>query len=248
MIIDAHAHIGESPYARQTADDLLRQMDTTGVDRTIICPMGAHLVVHNRDGNNLIAAAVRAHPDRFIGFATVNPWYGQDALDEIDRGVDQLGLVGLKLHPAMQGFEADDDLVLPIVERAIAHNLPMYIHSGTPVYSLPLQILEIATRYPEGRFILGHMGGADFYVDVPLTFPRAGNVWLETSLTCHAGYVAEAITQVGAERVMFGSDSPTSEIASELTKIRVLGLSEEILPRVLGGNIHDLLQATGGWK
>src|SRR5690348_4304802 len=124
-------------------------MDANGVERAVICPMGAHLVVHNRDGNDLIAASVQDQPDRFIGFATVNPWYGSAALEELDRAVDHLGLVGLKLHPPLQGFEADDDLVFPVLERAIAHGVPIYIHSGTPVSSLPLQILEVAARYPE---------------------------------------------------------------------------------------------------
>ncbi len=247
MIIDAHAHIGEAPYCRQTANDLLTAMDANSVDRAVICPMGAHLVVHNKVGNELIASCVREHPDRFIGFATVNPWYGPAALAEIDRAVDRLGLVGLKLHPSLQGFEADEDLVFPVIERAIARGLPIYIHSGTPVFSLPLQILELATRYPEGTFILGHMGGADFYVDVPLSFPRARNVWLETSLTCHSGYVGEAVHTIGADRILFGSDSPTSEIASERCKIRVLGLPEEEEAQILGENTRKLLKATGAW-
>lgn len=248
MIIDAHTHIGKTLYTSQSAADLLREMDASSVDRAVVCPMGAHLVVDNQEGNDVMAAAMHNYPDRFIGFATVNPWYGARALAEIDRAVERLGLAGLKLHPPLQGFEADEDLVLPVIERAIAHGLPIYIHSGTPVSSLPLQILEVATRYPEGKFILGHMGGADFYVDVPLSFPRARNVWLETSLTPHAGYVREAVETVGADRLLFGSDSPTSLIASELCKIRVLGLPLEAQDRVLGRNMRELLESTGGWR
>ena len=66
--------------------------------------------------------------------------------------------------------------------------------------ALPLQLLELATRYPEVPFIAGHMGGADFYVDAPLSLPRAENIWLETSLSCHAGYVGEAVEAGGARR------------------------------------------------
>lgn len=248
MIVDAHAHIGSTSYATQTVDDVLREMDAAQVERAVICPMGAELAVRNSAGNDAIADAVRAHPSRLLGFATVNPWFGRDAVAELDRAIDQLGLSGLKLHPVVQGFEIDDDVVLPVIERAAELGVLVYVHTGTPVLALPLQLLELATRYPEVRFIAGHMGGADFYVDVPLSFPRATNVWLETSLTCHAGYVAEAVAQVGAERVLFGSDSPTSRMASELTKIRVLELGAEAERLILGENVRALLESTGGWR
>jgi uncharacterized protein len=240
-VIDAHAHIGATPYVRRTADDVLREMDAAGVDRAVVCPLGAHLAVRNREGNDLMAQAVARHPDRFTGFLTVNPWWGEAALAELDRAVDELGLSGLKLHPVVQGFHVDDDLVLPVVERAVERGLPIYVHSGTPVLALPLAILALADRYPEGRFILGHMGGADFFVDIPMSFGRARNVWVETSLTCHAGYVGDAIVRLGADRVLFGSDSPSSAMASELTKIRVLGLPDEQLRQVLGANVAGLL-------
>lgn len=248
MVVDAHAHIGQTPYARQAVEDVLATMDQNEVDRTVLCAMGAHLVVHNREGNDFIADAIAAHPDRLIGFASVNPWYGAAALEELERATVGRGLAGLKLHPPMQGFEADDDVVLPVLEKAIELGLPIYIHSGTPVASLPLQVLELATRYPDGKFILGHMGGADFYVDVPLSFGRVANVWVETSLTCHAGYVAEAVARLGAERVLFGSDSPTSAVATELCKIRVLNLPHDETRRVLGENMRALLESTGGWR
>ncbi|HWK26596.1 MAG TPA: amidohydrolase family protein [Solirubrobacter sp.] len=248
MIIDAHAHIGSTPYVTQTVEDLLRELDAAAVDRAVVCPMGAELAVRNRDGNDRMAAAMRAHPDRLTGFATVNPWWEAEALTELERAVTQLGLPGLKLHPVLQGFQIDDDLVLPVVERAIELGVVIYVHTGTPVLALPLQLLELASRYPEGKFIAGHMGGADFYVDVPLSFPRADNVWLETSLSPHAAYVEEALTTVGAERMLFGSDSPTSRIASELFKIGLLELAPEVEAQVLGGNAHALLESVGAWR
>ena len=80
MIVDAHVHIGTTLHhfrpIEVTADDLLREMDANAIDLAVLCPAGAHLAVHNREGNDLVAAAVQAHPDRFIGLATANPWLG----------------------------------------------------------------------------------------------------------------------------------------------------------------------------
>lgn len=240
MIVDAHCHIGETPHYCQTPEDLLKQMDTNGIDRAVICSSGRHLVVDNREGNEMIARTVRDHPDRFYGFAAVNPWYGLRGVEELRRAADD-NLVGLKLHPAMHGHHAHDPLVYPLIEAAIELDLPIYIHSGTPVFSLPLQIIELARQYPKGKFIMGHMGGADFYVDVPSSAHLAPNVYYETSLTCHVGYVDEIIAVAGYQRVLFGSDSPTSQQAAELRKLELAQLTEEQRAHVLGMNFLTLL-------
>ena len=243
MIVDAHCHIGETPHYSQTAEDLLRQMDANGIDRAAICGAGRHIVVENREGDRLIAQVVRQYPDRFYGFACVNPWYGDKAVQELRRAAAD-GLVGLKLHPAMQGYHAHDPIIKPVVVAAIELGLPIYIHSGTPVFSLPLQIIELAQQYPEGTFIMGHMGGADFYVDVPSSAQRATNVLYETSLTCHVGYVDEIIAQAGHERVIFGSDSPTSQQSAELLKVRLAKMTDGQRRDVLGNNFLWLLGDT----
>ncbi|HPT62580.1 MAG TPA: amidohydrolase family protein [Bacillota bacterium] len=240
-IFDVHSHIGATPYLRQDIKNLLEEMDASEVEKSAICPMGAHIVCRNAEGNDFIGSIVAAHPDRFVGFATVNPWFEDDAIRELQRSVAKWNLSGLKLHPPMQGFQANDKIVFPVIEEAIRLGLPIYIHSGTPVSSLPLQILELARRYPEGSFILGHLGGGDFFLDVPLAFPAVDNVYVETSLTCHPVFVLQAIESLGSHRVLFGSDSPNSEINTELEKIRGLGLDRETLNQVLWRNAETLL-------
>ncbi len=245
MIVDAHCHLGETPHYKQTAEDLLRQMDANGVDRAVIVGSGRHIVVENEAGNRFIAETVRRYRDRFYGFACVNPWSGEKAIAELQRGVAD-GLVGLKLHPSMQGYWANDPIVEPVIQAAIELRLPIYIHSGTPVFSLPLQIVELAEKYSTGTFIMGHMGGADFYVDVPSSAKRAPNLYYETSLTCHVGYVDEIVAQAGHRRVIFGSDSPTSQQAAELLKVRLARMTEAQRRDVLGENFLQLLASTGG--
>lgn len=242
MIVDSHCHIGDGAHASQSSADLLRNMDKNNVARAIVCASGRHITVDNQEGNDLIATEVRRHTDRFYGFACVNPWYGERGIAELRRAIGE-GLVGLKLHPSMQGYWANDPLVFPLVEAAVALRIPVYIHSGTPVFSLPLQIVDLAERYPEATFIMGHMGGADFYVDVPSSAYRTSNVYYETSLTCHVGYVDEIVKEAGHERVLFGSDSPTSQLEVELLKIRMAILTDEQRSDILGTNALRLLGA-----
>jgi len=238
---DAHCHIGKTPYLEQKAEDLLNKMDQNNVEKAVICAFGSHIVCKNKEGNDFISDWVKKYPLRFVGFASVNPWYEAEAIIELKRSITELGLIGLKLHPVLQGFQANDKIVNPLIETAIQLNIPIFIHSGTPMYSLPLQIFDLAKKYPDGKFILGHMGGADFYFDIPTSFSKIDNVYLETSLTCHSGYVAEAINKIGYKRILFGSDSPVSEIDAELAKIRVLNLSDNEWLHITRLNIENLL-------
>jgi predicted TIM-barrel fold metal-dependent hydrolase len=241
-IIDSHCHIGITPHFSRTAEELLDEMDNLGIDMAVICPMGAHVVCKNKEGNELIGNTVKKYPKRFVGLACVNPWFEKEAVYELRRSINELGLVGLKLHPPMQGFQANEKIVFPLIEEAIQLKIPIYIHSGTPVFSLPLQILELSQRYPEGVFVLGHMGGADFFLDIPKSFNRVSNVYLETSLTCHPVFISEAISKLGSKRLLFGSDSPTSQVRSELEKIKVLNLEEKVLNDILWENACRLFR------
>src|SRR5687767_10417083 len=102
-IIDAHVLLGVENHLKLEADELLRRMDAHGIETAIARPMGAELAVLNEVGNNRV---LKSHP-RIRGFATVNPWFGEQAIEELKRCRD-LGAVGLFLHPSRQGFMPTD--------------------------------------------------------------------------------------------------------------------------------------------
>src|SRR5438128_11575006 len=109
LVVDGHCHLGVGHDYQQTEAELLRAMDLYQVDRAVICPVDRCIAVDNRDGNDEMLRAVRAHPDRFYAFATANPWYGPRAIAELRRAIGEGGR-GIKLHPPLQGFWLCDDL------------------------------------------------------------------------------------------------------------------------------------------
>jgi len=243
MIIDAHCHIGLGTYKRQTPEELLRQMDRCGVERAVVCPVDQYIAVYNREGNDYIAEAVRAYPDRLVGFASVNPWYGERGVEELERAVD-MGLSGLKLNPALQGFFPYDEMVYPLIGKAEELGVPVYVHTNTPVYAMPFQVADLAGNFPGVVFILGHMGFADGWTDVVAAASLSPNVYLETSLSFPMPML-EALGKLGAERVVFGSDSPESSLEAELYKIQLLDLDDATRRKVLGENMERLLGGRG---
>src|SRR6266700_4198002 len=118
----------------------LKDMDASGIDLQVL----SHTVVNTesltvsetvrltQQANDQLAAAVAAHPDRFAGFATLPMTDPQAAADELERAVSSLGLKGAMINGTTNGRFLDDPSFLPILERAVALNVPIYIHPEVP--------------------------------------------------------------------------------------------------------------------
>lgn len=244
MIVDSHCHFSRSFFRyreyRMTHEDLLAEMDRNGVGRAVLSAAGEFAAYWNEQGNDEISAVVRRFPERFIGFATVNPWMRARAVEEARRARESLGLRGIVLHPMLHGYEANDPLVFPVVEAAVEAGLPLYVTGGAPLLAVPYKIADLAGRYPEGRFILGHAGW-DFHFDVLYCLEACRNLWAETSKNelCNLEAIVRAF---GVDRLLFGSDYPFSTYRSEIEKIRLLpGLSVTDIEGILGTNATRFL-------
>ena len=118
----------------------LKDMDVGGIDLQVISHTvsgvvllpGSEGVRLAREANDQLAAAVAAHPDRFAGFATLPMTDPEAAADELERAVRSLGFRGAMINGTTHGRFLDDPSFLPILERAVALNVPIYVHPGVP--------------------------------------------------------------------------------------------------------------------
>jgi predicted TIM-barrel fold metal-dependent hydrolase len=118
----------------------LKDMDASGIDLQVISHTvsgvvavpGSEGVRLAREANDQLAAAVAAHPDRFAGFATLPMTEPEAAADELERAVRSLGLKGTMINGTTQGRFLDDASFLPILQRAVALDVPIYVHPGVP--------------------------------------------------------------------------------------------------------------------
>jgi predicted TIM-barrel fold metal-dependent hydrolase len=116
--------------------------------------------------NDFIAAVVKKHPDKFIGFASVNPNYKgpKEAVKELERAINDLHLQGLKLYPTYQHYSPDDrEKAFPIFEKAQELDIPVMIHmSGstlTDTHPYPPMVLDsVGVEFRKLRVIMAHMG------------------------------------------------------------------------------------------
>ena len=90
----------------QPISTLLREMDLCQIERSILLPVNCEKShACKMPSNEDVAEIVRGHGARFAGFASVDPNKGREALEELRRSRDELGLKGLKLNPVLQDFD-----------------------------------------------------------------------------------------------------------------------------------------------
>ncbi len=238
-LVDAHCTIGEGRVAALSADELVELLDANGVEAAVVGPPDRCLAVANREGNDFVLEACRRHPDRLIGFATVNPWYGEAAVAELRRAVGA-GLRGLILQPPLQGYVLLDPLVDPVVAVAAELGLPVWAPTGKPFQALPLQLTELARRFPDVNFLMGHMGHTDFWIEAVPAAAAVPNIYAEISYK-QPHVIMDAVAQLGPGRVVFGSDAPFNDLRLEVEKLRETELDDRARELVGAETLLSLL-------
>ena len=228
MIFDAHMHVGDFPLFNVSLDrdGLVELMETEGIGGGVVFhPDNAHVaeVVGSVPG---LHGLVWANP-RLPGF-----------LAETLELLDDPRFVGVKLHPLLDGYHPNDPAVHPLAAALVERDLPLLVHCGHPIFTLPWSIEELIVNFPEARVILGHMGhGNIVYINASIDVAaRNPNVYLETSGMPMHTKIVEAVERVGPDRVLYGSDAPFHHPRVEIEKVRVSGLEPALVERVLGLN------------
>ncbi|MFC5650576.1 amidohydrolase family protein [Paenibacillus solisilvae] len=242
MRIDAHLQIGVGRYYRVDPGHMIEQMDRCGIDQALVSPVDREMAVYNREGNDRVLALSKQFPGRFLAYATANPWYEGAAVAELERALGE-GAAAVKLHPPLQGFMILESLVYPLIEVAARHRAPIYVHTGTPVYALPLQLAELALTYPEVSFIMGKNGKTDFTMDALPALEKASNLYGDTAHDFPERGMARLSKKIGPERLIFSSNHPVSRIELEVDKVRELAVNDDDKAAVMGGNMQRLLAA-----
>lgn len=180
-------------------------------------------------------------PDRISGWCYVNPRL-PDALDEFDRGMDS-GLLGLKLWVATR---CSDPVTFPIIERAIEANVPMLVHTwrkeagrgNLAEESLPTDMAALARLYPEGRFLMAHIGG-DWEFGLR-AIRKCPNVWVDFSGTVNEhGAYEQAVRDLGPDRVVFGTDLP-ADFWGNAGRVLQGNWPQATLDKIFAGNFEAL--------
>lgn len=225
-VFDTHTHIGTARHSGRTytAEQMLRNMDRHGVDRSLLIPFP--VVDDYRAQHDLIGAAVRQWPDRFAGAACLYPFIEEQKFrDEVKRCAETFGLRALKLQPMYQPLNPVSRRSDFFFAAALENRMAVVAHTGSGVpFSLPSLYIAAARRFPDLPIVLGHAGGPLLMLECAVAADVCPNIYVEvSSLMPH--HVAELLHLIPAARLMAGSDLPES-VETEIGKIFPLPMSD----------------------
>ena len=146
-----------------------------------------------REANDVLARAVAARPGRLAGFAHL-PWTAPDACaDELERAVTTLGFKGALVNGATAGRYLDDPAYDPLLARAEALDVPIYLHPGIP--PKPVRDAYYGGLPPEFSYLLG-IAGWGWHVDTAVHVLRlvlSGALDRHPGLTLVTGHMGEGL-------------------------------------------------------
>jgi uncharacterized protein len=225
-IFDTHTHLGVARHSPRscTAEELLRNMDRHGIDRSLAIPFP--VVDDYRSQHDLIGQAVRDHADRLTGAACLFPLIDRTAFrEEVQRCREQYGFTALKLQPQYHGLNPLSGSSHFFFETAMENHMAVVCHTGSGLpLSSPALLMMPARKFPELKIVVAHAGGGIFVHEAILAALFCTNIWLElSSLMPH--HVLEVLSYVSSDRLMIGSDLPES-VETEIGKIQTLDIPD----------------------
>jgi len=221
------------------ASTLIESMNAAKVDMAVVF-----------SENEFVAKAFEEFPTRFIPLVYFDPRYEEVGVEEVEKYLRDHKWKGVKVghQHAVARF------MYPMMEKAQEYAALVVVHSDHSIRNHPYVIGDIANSFPKVKTVILHMGGGTCFDSELLSVKVAEknpNVYLET---CYSNPYAikMAVERIGADRVMFGSDSSNDGYGSRydrpgdymdlmLDAVRVIGLPKRQEEAVLGGTAAKLL-------
>jgi predicted TIM-barrel fold metal-dependent hydrolase len=251
-IWDIHAHVGTpGPNPAKRMETLVKIADRMGVERLCICmsPPWQHEPTPEqfRRSNDDVLAILKEWSTRAFGLVYLNPMHPRESLDELERCVANGPMIGIKLWV---GLRCNSPQLDPIVNRAAELNALILQHTwikqrgkgNLPGESTPMDLAELSARHPGIPIVCGHTGGGEWALGV-----RA----IRTRPELYAdigggdpvyGQVEMSVRELGAKRVLYGSDVNGRSFGSQIGKVLGADISIADKKLILRENLRGLLQ------
>ena len=254
------AHIKN--YSDGTLEGLKHSMKAAGIDHAVLLPVVTK-PTQAEDINRLaIELNNRSRQTGILSFGGIHP--DNEDYKAIIKDLAKHGIPGVKLHPVFQETYFDDIRYLRIMECACENDLIILTHAGYDIsfpgadFSAPARIRSAYQQIQPKKLVLAHMGGWGCWNDTEELLADC-SVYLDTAFTLDplrsntgddaaAGHISLSREQFlrmaetfGTDHVLFGTDSPWTDMGEALELVRESGLTSSELEAVLGGNAAKLL-------
>lgn len=211
--------------------------------------------------NDEVADVVKKYPRQFVGFACVDPWKGERAIEEMERAIRELGLIGAKFHPGVQAFYPSDARFYPLYEKIVEMSVPALFHTGTNGlgagtpggsgirmdYTRPIYLDHVAADFPQMTIIGAHPAWP-WHEEMLAIIGHKSNVFMDLS-GWSPKYIPKSIMDEARtrlqDRILFGSDYPFITPGRWLADFDSLeGFSPKVRRKILHDNAAGILKLT----
>lgn len=240
-------------------DTLIRQLDVAGIDKGVLATLDCTTAHGSCVVPNEAVAQLASRSERLIGFASVDPG-DKDAPAALSHAVNELGLRGLNLDPALQRFAVHDErTAFPVYEMASKLGIPVTFQMGLNwaplariVDAKPLDLEAVAATFPDLSIVVAHCAWPYTREALALAI-KYRNVYLDTAIlfsgrpessvaSVYVGdYGLDVVEASLRDRIVFASDYPRVDPKRVARAVRGLGLRPLTERKVMGENAEAIL-------
>tara|TARA_B100001013_G_scaffold340458_1_gene263693 strand:- start:1894 stop:2676 length:783 start_codon:yes stop_codon:yes gene_type:complete len=254
-VIDTHIHYGTDPHVakhtccpdliRGNPDSVIKFLEAQNASNGVLFPhdrvMSPPWDADYDKANMQVGEAVLKYPNEIAGVARINPTFGSKHTQNlIEKYVKEWGCRGLKLVAGYDFYRPNDmDVVGPMLDKCNEYNLTVLFHSGDSSRDLPYLQAQVAKAYPEVTFVLAHIGMHHFLWEAIIACQEYKNINVDMSQAFPFD-IKTFISNVGTERLTYGSDAPYQSTRIEQEKLRVIDLPQDDLVKVFRENAQRI--------
>ncbi len=262
-VIDKLSRTSKSrAFTDGTLSGLLNSMKKFGVELSVVLPVATNTRQVEKVNDASANLTENFSAQGVISFGCIHPDF-TNYRAELSR-IKNLGLRGIKIHPVYQDTDLDDKKFLRIIERAAELDLIVVTHAGLDigfpgvVRCTPQMALNVVKEIGDFKFILAHMGGWKSWAEVPAL--AGTNIFIDTAFSTgkiparsdfnwaaadlnlldESGFMT-LYKIFGADKILFGTDSPWSALDTSIEFIKNLPISDADKNKILGENATKLL-------
>lgn len=268
MVIDFHTHVfpdkialktieylakksGNTPSYDGSVDGLLDKLTNSPVDVAVSLPV----LTKKEQFDSVLNFAIEINKrfenssKKIISFAGIHP--AIDKVEDCLKRVKDANILGVKIHPDYQDTFIDDERYIKILQVAKELDLIVVTHAGvdsgyrdSTVKCPPERIKKVIEKVGHKKFVLAHMGSSEMVKEF-LDLVAGEDVYIDTAYVLK--YLSKEdfnkiVNKHGADKILFATDSPWSEINGDIDIIESFVKDKEIKDKIYYKNAKELLK------
>ncbi|MCS6885099.1 MAG: amidohydrolase family protein [Acidobacteriota bacterium] len=214
-IIDINASIGQFPARESSLENLLTNLHRNNISLALVANIEGASERGGLDKDEVTineqTARITEQHRELKPVVWAKPGAKGASADLVEPFLRDRGFLAIRFHPDLNNFTADSPAVYPYMELCKRYGVPALFHCGRTTRSNARTIYSLARKYPTVPVILLHMGFGTNHEEAIAVAKEAkergdANIYLDTSQVDMAS-LQLALDQVGADRILFGSDA-----------------------------------------